>query len=107
MIGSTPSARASALVGLGVAFVAGVDLMRALRTSLLQDPDPGWAVPRLLLGHAGTAFVAAVAGGQAGLPNVQICRPGTSPGSGRRIVERVNDGWGRTWAVVLAARPIW
>lgn len=53
------SARAASLIGLAVSFVAGVGLARALRPLLLLDPDPAWALPRLLLG---VLLVAATAG---------------------------------------------
>ncbi len=35
--------------------------------------------------------------------SIRITAPGTPPGAGERLVERVRDGWGRDWAVVLAA----
>ena len=60
-------ARAACLVGLAVSFVAGVDLARALRPLLFLDPDPAWALPRLLLGlllvavAAGSGILAAAA----------------------------------------------
>jgi hypothetical protein len=41
---------AAVLTGLLVSLVVGVDLVRAVRPSLLLDPDPSWAAPRLLLG---------------------------------------------------------
>ena len=34
----------------------------------------------------------------------RIVEPGTSPRPGERVVERIDDGWGRRWAVVLARR---
>jgi len=40
---------AAVLFGGAVAFVAGVQLVRAIRPALLLDPDPAWAVPRFLL----------------------------------------------------------
>ncbi len=55
-------ARAACLVGLAVAFVAGVDLARALRPLLFLDPDPTWAVPRLLLGLLLIAVTAGAGG---------------------------------------------
>jgi hypothetical protein len=58
--------RAAALVGVLSGFVAGVDLLRALRPALLVDPEPAWAAPRLLLGLAvavGAAAAGAVAAG--------------------------------------------
>ena len=58
--------RASAIAGALAAFVAGVDLLRALRPALLVDPEPAWAAPRLLLGlavAAGAAAAGALAAG--------------------------------------------
>ena len=52
-------ARAAVLVGLVASFVASVDLVRAARPRLFFDPEPGWAMPRLLLG---LALAAAAAG---------------------------------------------
>jgi hypothetical protein len=63
--GRDPSARAAFLVGLVVAFVAAVDLVRWVRPLVLTDSDPAWLVPRLFLG----LFVVAAtvcAGGLAG-----------------------------------------
>jgi hypothetical protein len=63
--GRDPSARAAFLVGLAVAFVAAVDLVRWVRPLVLTDSDPAWLVPRLFLG----LFVVAAtvcAGGLAG-----------------------------------------
>jgi hypothetical protein len=48
--GSGPRRGAALLAGVGAAFVAGVDLARWIRPGLLTDPDPAWALPRLLLG---------------------------------------------------------
>jgi hypothetical protein len=57
---------AGALIGLAGAFVAAVNLARAIRPALLLDPDPTWAISRLFLGLvllAGTAAAGvAVAG---------------------------------------------
>ncbi|MFN2386583.1 MAG: hypothetical protein ABR576_09920 [Thermoanaerobaculia bacterium] len=53
---------AAVLAGLLVSLVVGVDLVRAIRPSLLVDPDPSWALPRLLLGWALTAATAAAGG---------------------------------------------
>jgi hypothetical protein len=55
------------LVGLGVSFVAGVDLVRALRPGVLLDSDPTWAVPRLLLGLLVVATSAAAGGAASAL----------------------------------------
>jgi hypothetical protein len=35
----------------------------------------------------------------------RIGPPSTEPGPDERVVERVRDGWGRDWAVVLGRRP--
>ena len=42
----------SAVFGCAVAFVAALNLVRFLRPALLVDPEPSWAIPRLLLGLA-------------------------------------------------------
>lgn len=63
--GRDPSARAAFLVGVAVAFVTGVDLIRWVRPLVLTDPDSAWLLPRLVLG----LFVIAAtvcAGGLAG-----------------------------------------
>ena len=57
-------APAAILLGLLSALVAGVDLVRLFRPLPLLDPDPGWALPRLVLGLAAIAG-AAIAGGAA------------------------------------------
>jgi hypothetical protein len=60
-------ARAAAvLVGLLGAFVAAVNLARAIRPGLLLDPDPAWAIPRLLLGLAWIGGCAAAGAALAG-----------------------------------------
>jgi hypothetical protein len=43
------SPRAAAVFGGLVGFVTGVDLVRLVRVDVLLDPDPSWALPRLLL----------------------------------------------------------
>ncbi|MEP6800779.1 MAG: hypothetical protein ABJC07_02495 [Acidobacteriota bacterium] len=55
------------LVGSLFGFVAAVDLVRAFRPLPLLDPDPSWAVPRLLLGLAAIAGTAVAAGAGAGV----------------------------------------
>ena len=55
------AARASFLAGLAVAFVALVNAVRLVRPGVLADPDPGWAVYRLILG-LGVAAAGAGAG---------------------------------------------
>ncbi|MBC8647179.1 MAG: hypothetical protein H7X85_08455, partial [Thermoanaerobaculia bacterium] len=40
---------AALLAGLLVSLIVGVDLVRAIRPTLLLDADPSWAVPRLIL----------------------------------------------------------
>jgi hypothetical protein len=50
---------AAVLSGTGAAFVVGVFLVAAIRPRLLVDPDPGWALARLLLT---LAVIAAAAG---------------------------------------------
>lgn len=57
-------ARTALLVALAASLVAAVDLVRAFRPAVLLDPDPSWAVPRLLLALA-VAAGAAAAGGAA------------------------------------------
>lgn len=53
-------------MGFGVFFVAQVDWIRALRPGVLLDPDPGWAVPRLVLGLFTIAASVAAGGAAAG-----------------------------------------
>ena len=55
------------LVGLSVAFVVAVELVRLARPGALVDPDPAWAVPRLLLGLAIAAAAASAGAGAAAL----------------------------------------
>ena len=60
------SALAGVFVGLAGAFVAAVNLARAIRPALLVDSDPAWAIPRLFLGLlflAGTAAAGAALAG--------------------------------------------
>jgi hypothetical protein len=57
-----PESRAAGLVGLAFAFVASVHLVRTIRPALLTDPDPRWAVPRLLLWLLLLSATAAVGG---------------------------------------------
>jgi hypothetical protein len=59
-------ARTAVLVGLAASFVAVVDLARRVRPVLLLDPDPSWAVARVLLGLAVLTGVAAAGGLAAG-----------------------------------------
>lgn len=47
---ASPAARAALAIGWVAAFLAVVLLIRAVRPALLLDPDPAWAVARLLLG---------------------------------------------------------
>lgn len=47
-----PRATGALLAGAAAAAVVAVDLARALRPALLLDPEPAWALPRLLLGLA-------------------------------------------------------
>ena len=54
--------RAATVFGLAVALVAAVDLIRWLRPFVLMDPEPGWALPRLLLGLFVVAAAAAAGG---------------------------------------------
>jgi Dolichyl-phosphate-mannose-protein mannosyltransferase len=58
------AARAAQLAGVAAAFVAAVDLTRWIRPGVLTDPEPAWALPRLLLGLfvvAGTAAAGVLA----------------------------------------------
>jgi hypothetical protein len=55
-------ARAAVLAGLLAAFVASVDFVRAVRIGVLLDPEPSWALPRLLLGLGVITMTAAAAG---------------------------------------------
>jgi hypothetical protein len=64
---AAPSAAAAALVGgLGAALVAADVAILRFKPLLLTDPDPAWAVPRLILGLLVIAAAAAVAGVMAG-----------------------------------------
>jgi hypothetical protein len=65
--------------GLGHSPIA-IEAVRAYRL----DPSPAGAARRAL--------------------RVRIASPSEEAGSGERIVERVQDPWGRAWAVVLARR---
>ncbi|MCA1580125.1 MAG: hypothetical protein LC796_01785 [Acidobacteria bacterium] len=65
---------AAFLVGLLFGFVSAVDLVRAFRPLPLTDPDPAWAVPRLLLGLAVIAGTALAAGAAAGIFRIWIER---------------------------------
>ena len=56
-----------------------IDTVRRYRLSRQRWPDPA--------GRPRRAF--------------RVAGPGTLPGSGERIVERVRDPWGREWAVIL------
>ena len=63
--GRDASARAAFIVGLTVAFVAAVGLVRWLRPLVLTDSDPAWILPRLLLGLfvvSGTVCAGGLAG---------------------------------------------
>ena len=50
---------AAAAFGCLVGFVAGVDLVRLVRVDVLLDPDPAWAIPRLVLALAVVSGAAA------------------------------------------------
>ncbi len=56
--------RAALAAGLGAALVAAAAVVRAIRPLLLTDPDPAWALPRLVLTLA--AIAAAGAAGALG-----------------------------------------
>ena len=62
-----PGNRASLLFGGAVAFVVGVQIVRAIRPALLADPDPSWIVPRFLLWIGVLAGTASAGGLAAGL----------------------------------------
>ena len=38
-------------------------------------------------------------------PEFRVAARGSAPSDAERVVERVRDGWGREWAVVLARAP--
>ncbi|MEO8432907.1 MAG: glycosyltransferase family 39 protein [Acidobacteriota bacterium] len=59
-------APAAILLGSLSAFVAAVDLVRLFRPLPLLDPDPSWALPRLVLGLAVAAGTAIAGGAAAG-----------------------------------------
>jgi len=111
---------ATALVGAAAAFVAGVDLLRALRPALLVDPEPAWAAPRLLLGlavAAGAAAAGALAAGvfavwarrsESGAP----LRPLSLPGGRAALVLLALAALGAGTALRFAAlsrlpQPLW
>lgn len=50
MTRSRESVAGAALGGLLVAFVTAIELARWIRVELLFDPEPSWAIPRLILG---------------------------------------------------------
>ena len=54
-------------MGFGVFFVSSVGLVRFLRPSVLLDPDPTWALPRLLLGLFVIGASVSTGGAAAGL----------------------------------------
>jgi hypothetical protein len=62
-----PDSRAAVVVGLAFFFVASVYLVRALRPALLTDPDPQWALPRLVLWLVLLSSTVAAGGAAAGL----------------------------------------
>lgn len=59
--------RAAVVVGLATSLVVSVYLARAIRPALLTDSDPGWAIPRLLLGLLLIDVTATAGGAAAGL----------------------------------------
>jgi hypothetical protein len=66
-VSDPPASRAAILVGAAISFVVGVDLVRAIRPALLLDPEPSWAIVRLLLwlGVAGASAGAGTLGAAA------------------------------------------
>ena len=61
-----PGTTATLFVGGAVAFVVGVQIVRAIRPALLADPDPSWIAARFLLWigvFAGTASAGGLAAG--------------------------------------------
>jgi len=77
-----PDSRAAVVVGLAFSFVASVYLVRALRPALLTDPDPRWAVPRLVLWLFLLSSTAAAGGAAAGLFRLWS----HTPGAARRLL---------------------
>lgn len=67
-----PGNLASLLFGGAVAFVVGVQIVRAIRPALLSDPDPSWIVARFLLWIGVLAGTAMAGGLAAGLFHVWI-----------------------------------
>jgi hypothetical protein len=59
-----PGKAAALVVGSGVSFLVAVNLVRWIRPALLADPDPSWAIPRLLL-WLGLASATVCSGGLA------------------------------------------
>ncbi|MEP6471866.1 MAG: hypothetical protein ABJC28_07600, partial [Acidobacteriota bacterium] len=62
-----PGTTATLFVGGAVAFVAGVQIVRAIRPALLMDPDPSWIAVRFLLWVGVLAGTASAGGLAAGL----------------------------------------
>jgi hypothetical protein len=67
-----PGTAATFFFGGAVAFVAGVQLVRAIRPALLLDPDPSWAVARLLLWLGVLAGTSSAGGLAAGLFSIWL-----------------------------------
>jgi hypothetical protein len=76
-------------VGFGVFFVSSVGLVRFLRPSVLLDPDPTWALPRLLLGLFVIGASVSTGGAAAGFfrlwSRTEAAREGPAPLPFRRI----------------------
>jgi hypothetical protein len=89
----------SMVVGFGMFFVSFVGLVRALRLGVLLDPDPSWALPRLLLGLFVIAASASAGGAAAGLfrlwSRAEAAREDPAPLPFRR-----------SWLVLLAVAAI-
>lgn len=62
-----PGTTATLFVGGAVAFVTGVQIVRAIRPALLADPDPSWIAARFLLWLGVLAGTASAGGLAAGL----------------------------------------
>jgi hypothetical protein len=89
----------SLVVGFGVVFVSSVGLVRFLRPGVLLDPDPTWALPRLLLGLFVIAASVSAGGAAAGLfrlwSGTEAAREGPAPLPFRR-----------SWLILLAVAAI-
>jgi hypothetical protein len=79
-----PGKAAALVVGSGVSFLVAVNLVRWIRPALLADPDPSWAIPRLML--------------WLGLASATVSTGGLAAGAFFL--------WARSWAARVAPGPL-